>query len=170
MKTISKMLFAVILLIASTITINAQTAIKSDLVLKAQLMRMDGKFYLFITDEKNSPYSNKDVTASAKIKETDGNKQEVLLKTFGESAFVFTNEITDFKQINTTLRFKSGANTLLIYAKFKNKGSSENKYECSMHPSELLKDAGKCTKCGMALTAKNVTTYQPSKIVRKGSL
>lgn len=52
MKTISKMLFAVILLIASTITINAQTAIKSDLVLKAQLMRMDGKFYLFITDEK----------------------------------------------------------------------------------------------------------------------
>lgn len=110
------------------------------------------------------------MTASAKIKETDGNKQEVLLKTFGESAFVFTNEITDFKQINTTLRFKSGANTLLIYAKFKNKGSSENKYECSMHPSELLKDAGKCTKCGMALTAKNVTTYQPSKIVRKGSL
>ncbi|MBK9793977.1 MAG: hypothetical protein IPP60_13020 [Sphingobacteriales bacterium] len=170
MKTISKMLFAVILLIASTITINAQTAIKSDLVLKAQLMRMDGKFYLFITDEKNSPYSNKDVTASAKIKETDGNKQEVLLKTFGESAFVINNEISDFKQIVATLRFKNGTNLLLITATFKNIGSSENKYECAMHPSELEKDAGKCTKCGMALSAKKVTTYQPSKIIRKGSL
>lgn len=164
------MLFAVILLIASTITINAQTAIKSDLALKAQLMKMDGKLYLFITNEKDSPYSNKDVTATGKIIALNGNTQKAILNTFGESAFVFTNEITDFKQINTTLRFKSGANTLLIYAKFKNNGSSENKYECSMHPSELLKDAGKCTKCGMALTAKKVTTYQPSKIVRKGSL
>lgn len=79
------------------------------------------------------------MTASAKIKETDGNKQEVLLKTFGESAFVINNEISDFKQIVATLRFKNGTNLLLITATFKNIGSSENKYECAMHPSELEK-------------------------------
>ena len=66
---------------------NAQTAIKSDLELKAKLMKMDGKLYLFITDEKDSPYSNKDVTATVKLKDVNGKKQKVTLSPFGESAF-----------------------------------------------------------------------------------
>lgn len=108
------------------------------------------------------------MTASAKIKETDGNKQEVLLKTFGESAFVINNEISDFKQIVATLRFKNGTNLLLITATFKNIGSSENKYECAMHPSELEKDAGKCTKCGMALSAKKLQHTNLQRLSVKG--
>lgn len=169
MKSIIKLSFITVMMIMNMAFINAQTAIKSDLVLKAQLMKMDGKLYLFITNEKDSPYSNKDVTATGKIISLNGNTQKAILNTFGESAFMFTNEITDFKKINTTLRYKNGSNVLLIYITFKNNGSSENRYECPMHPSELLKDAGKCTKCGMALSAKNVTTYEPSKVVRKGS-
>lgn len=47
----------------------------------------------------------------------------------------------DFKQLDATLRYKSGKNTLLIYATFKNNGNAENRYECPMHPSELEKDA-----------------------------
>ncbi len=169
MKLLLKLSFIIGIMMSMSF-LHAQTDIKSDLVLKAQLMKMDGKLYLFITDEKGSPYSNKDVTATAKIKDINNKTQNVTLNTFGESAFVFNNEISNFKKINATLRFKNGLNPLLIYAKFKNNGSSENRYECSMHPSELFKDAGTCTKCGMSLAAKQVTTYQPSKIVRKGSL
>ncbi|HQP02844.1 MAG TPA: heavy metal-binding domain-containing protein [Bacteroidia bacterium] len=167
MKSISNLVLAIIMIVG-TMAVNAQNNTASDLSLKAQLMKMDGKLYLFITDEKDSPYSNKDITASVKLKDVNGKKQKVTLSPFGESAFVINDAVADFKQLVATLKFKSGTNTLIIYATFKNDGNAENRYACSMHPSELEKDAGKCTKCGMALSAKNVTTYQPSKVVRKG--
>lgn len=167
MKSISNLVLAIIMIVG-TMAVNAQNNTASDLSLKAQLMKMDGNLYLFITDEKDSPYSNKDVTATVKLKDVNGKKQKVTLSPFGESAFVINGAAVDFKQLVATLKFKNGPNTLLIYATFKNDGNAENRYECSMHPSELEKDAGKCSKCGMALSAKKVTTYQPSKIVRKG--
>ena len=169
MKSISNLVLAIIMIVG-TMAVNAQNNTASDLSLKAQLMKMDSKLYLFITDEKDSPYSNKDVTATVKLKDVNGKKQKVTLSPFGESAFVINETTADFKQLVATLKFKSGTNILIIYATFKNDGNAENRYACSMHPSELEKDAGKCTKCGMALSAKKVTTFQPSKVVRKGSM
>ena len=164
------MLFAVILLIASTITINAQSnTTNADLSLKAQLMKMDGKLYIFITDEKDVPYSNKDITATAKIKDAEGKKQKASLKPFGETAFEFNKSVPDFKQIVATLHVKSTTQDLIITATFDGKGISENIYECPMHPSEMEKSPGKCAKCGMSLVTKKVTTYHPPVIVRKGS-
>ena len=168
MNSLKRLSFIMVMMIMNMAFTNAQTATKSDLELKAQLMKMDGKLYLFITDEKDSPYSNKDVTATVKLKDVNGKKQKVTLSPFGESAFVINDAVADFKQLDATLKYKSGKNTLLIYATFKNNGNAENRYECPMHPSELEKDAGKCTKCGMALSAKKVTTFQPSEVVRKG--
>ena len=166
-RTISKLVLAIIM-IAGTMVANAQNNTASDLSLKAQLMKMDGKLYLFITDEKDVPYSNKDITASAKIKYFEGKNQEATLKAFGETAFEFNESVSDFKQIIAKIRFKDGTQDLVITAKFNGKGVTEAMYECPMHPSEMDKAEGKCTKCGMSLMAKTVTTYVPTKNVRKG--
>ena len=90
MKSISNLVLAIIMIVG-TMAVNAQNNTASDLSLKAQLMKMDGKLYLFITDEKDSPYSNKDVTATVKLKDVNGKKQKVTLSPFGESAFVIND-------------------------------------------------------------------------------
>ena len=169
MKTLSKKTFllAMVLLLTSAMSFGQTSTAKLETV-QVKLMKMDGKLYLFLTDEQSNPFSNKNIKSSGKAKGENVTKRKLKLASFGENAFVVNSDPGDFDKLKLTFHLKDDQHNEYVYATISNKHNDETSYVCPMHPDEMTKSEGKCPKCDMGLTAKKVSVYEPSKVVRKG--
>ncbi len=167
MNTIKK-LMAVILVMIFAIGFAKSTDTKLASV-QVKLMKMDGKYYLFLTDEQSNPFSNKDITATIKSDALQGTGKKITLSAFGENAFVINGDPGDFKKLKAVFHLKNTVHNEYVYATLSNKHQDESSYMCPMHPGEMFKTEGKCPKCNMGLVAKKVSVYDPTTVVRKGS-
>jgi hypothetical protein len=166
MKTLKNMM-AILLMAVSSIAFS-QSATKLENV-QVKLMKMDGKLYLFLTDQQNNPFSNKNITATGKATGAEITKPKLSLSPYGENAFVINSNPGDFDKLKLTFHLKNGESSEYVYATINNKHQDENAYVCSMHSGDISKAEGKCPKCGMGLEAKKVSVYNAANVVRKGS-
>ena len=164
MKTLLKTLLILVLALFNVVAFSQSSSpLLTDVQVK--LMKMDGKFYIFLTDSKSEPFSNKSITVTGK---SDG-AQKISFSSFGVNAFLMNGNPGNFKKITLTFHLKDNKHNEYVYAKLLNTHQNENTYACPMHADEMFQAEGKCPKCGMTLVAKQVTVYDPTSVVRKGS-
>lgn len=155
-KLFMKTIIALISMLFFT-SIYAQTS--SDNI-KANLMKMDGKYYIYLTKNGgNLPNTKHHISANW----IDGKGKKAVLKIglSGKKAFVVNTNIDGFKKIRISIHKENLSDRKDNYTviEFVNKSNEETAYTCPMHHDEISKLNGKCPECGMGLVATKTKVF-----------
>lgn len=160
MQKLKSIAFAITMLIGGTAISSAQEkahehgsphggTVKTAGDYHIEMVMAKDKMTIYLLDGKEKAIPNKGVTGKATLQFEDKTSVTVDLSTMGNDGFSITND-----KINTftscVITFKVNGKTAT--AKFKAEKSAAKTYSCSMHPEITSNKAGKCSKCGMALS------------------